>query len=303
MFEKEYELQTRLLLRCLPVIATHPQFALKGGTAINLFLRDLPRLSVDIDLTYLPLKPRNVTFQEIQNALMSIKQEIEQSIPTSRVQETWIERYIVKLLVSTDNATIKIEPNLILRGTVYAPQPLDLCPLAQDYFQVFVSVLTLSLPDLYGGKICAALDRQHPRDFFDIWLLLQNEGLTDHIRKAFIVYLISHSRPIVEILNPNLQDMQALFEQEFNGMVRGHVTLEELIETREKIIRLIKNNLTETERRFILSVKEGGPQWDFLGLEGIQDLPGVKWKLQNIQKMNPAKHCQAVDKLKRYLAL
>ncbi len=58
MFDRRYDAQVRLLIRCLPEIGRYPCFALKGGTAINLFVRDLPRLSVDVDLTYLPLKPR-----------------------------------------------------------------------------------------------------------------------------------------------------------------------------------------------------------------------------------------------------
>lgn len=78
MFDRRYEPQVRLLLRCLPEISRHPCFALKGGTAINLFVRDLPRVSVDIDLTYLPLKPRREALQEIDDKLISIKADVEQ---------------------------------------------------------------------------------------------------------------------------------------------------------------------------------------------------------------------------------
>jgi len=53
-----YRSQVELLLRVLPYVAKEKVFALKGGTAINLFVRDLPRLSVDIDLTYLPFEDR-----------------------------------------------------------------------------------------------------------------------------------------------------------------------------------------------------------------------------------------------------
>lgn len=87
-----------------------------------------------------------------------------------------------------------------------------------------LNVRVLSLEDTYGGKICAALDRQHPRDLFDIKLLLENEGLTEKIKKAFIVYLISHDRPIVEVLNPGLQDIKQIFENEFAGMTLGLLT-------------------------------------------------------------------------------
>ena len=59
MFDPRYEAQLRLLLRCLPLLHDHLEFAVKGGTAINLFVQPLPRLSVDIDLVYVPLKPRS----------------------------------------------------------------------------------------------------------------------------------------------------------------------------------------------------------------------------------------------------
>ncbi|MCK4599941.1 nucleotidyl transferase AbiEii/AbiGii toxin family protein [Candidatus Bipolaricaulota bacterium] len=168
MFDPHYDAQVRLLLRCLPEISKHPCFALKGGTAINLFVRDLPRVSVDIDLTYLPLKPRREALQEIHGTLRTLKEDIEQHVPGSRVRESRSRDYVVKLLVSTNDAMVKIEPNLILRGSVYAPEDRDLCLTAQERFGAFVSVHTLSTADLYGGKLCAALDRQHPWDLFDV---------------------------------------------------------------------------------------------------------------------------------------
>jgi len=132
VFDGRYDAQVRLLIRCLPEINRYPCFALKGGTAINLFVRDLPRVSVDIDLTYLPLKPRDEALQEIQDALQSLKRDIEQRITESTVRELRNGDHIVKLLVSTPGATVKIEPNLILRGSVYTSEERDLCLIAQE---------------------------------------------------------------------------------------------------------------------------------------------------------------------------
>ena len=64
-----YVKQVRLLLSVLPDMAREPVFALKGGTAINLFYRDMPRLSVDIDLTYLPVADRQSSLEGIDDAL------------------------------------------------------------------------------------------------------------------------------------------------------------------------------------------------------------------------------------------
>ena len=117
-------------------------------------------------MTYLPLKPRSEAIQEIHDTLVSIKGQIEQHVAGSEVREGRSGDYVVRLFVSTYEATVKVEPNLILRGSVYMPQDLDLCSAAQEHFEAFVSAQTLSTSDLYGGKLCAVLDRQHPRDLF-----------------------------------------------------------------------------------------------------------------------------------------
>jgi len=204
VFDPRYDVQVRLLLRCLPEISRYPCFALKGGTAINLFVRDLPRISVDIDLTYLPLRPRREALQEIHGMLTTLKADIEEHVPGSWVREVQNQGYIVKLLVSTSDAMVKIEPNLILRASIRAPENRDLCVTAQERFGAFASVHTLSTADLYGGKLCAALDRQHPRDLFDVKLLLDDTGITPEIRRAFVVYLSGHNRPMNELLDPRV---------------------------------------------------------------------------------------------------
>ena len=148
-----------------------------------------------------------------------------------------------------------------------------------------------------------ALDRQHPRDLFDVHLLFEDEGLSPDIRKAFVVYLVSHPRPMVEILNPTLKDIRPIYENEFKGMITENVTCEELEMARKRLVSVLLNELTTQEKQFIVSVKEGRPMWDLLGLEGIEKLPAVKWKLLNIGKMNPSKHKQAINKLRDYLCV
>ncbi len=301
MMDSPYFKQAALLLEVLPTIAKHEVFALKGGTALNFFVRDLPRLSVDIDLTYLPITDRQTTLADIQERLQQIKRELEKhaltvspSILTQSVQ--W-----KGLIVSRPDATVKIEPNLIIRGSVYPPETRSLSPSVEEIFECAVDMPCLAQADLYGGKTCAALDRQHPRDLYDIRLLLDNEGFTEEIRKAFIVYLISHNRPIVELLNPGRQDLQSLYQQEFSGMARTTVPLEELLSTREELIRLVNMGLSPEEKQFLISIKQGQPNWELLGIDGAADLPAVQWKLINISKMKPAEHKQAIDKLKRHL--
>jgi predicted nucleotidyltransferase component of viral defense system len=302
MFDSRYDAQVQLLIRCLSEFKRYTCFALKGGTAINLFVRDLPRISVDIDLTYLPLKPRDEALREIQETLLSLKRDIEQRVPNSRCQKLFSEGYIVKLLVSTPGATIKIEPNLILRGSVYAPDDRDLCPTAQKNFSAFVSVQTLSVADLYGSKLCAALDRQHPRDLFDVKLLLDDTGITRDVRRAFVVYLVGHNRPMNELLAPKPKHIKDLYEDQFVGMARNDISLSDLLEVQHNLPHLLVNGLSNAEKEFIVSVKRGEPEWDKLDIDYLDQLPSIRWKLINIRKMNRAKHKAALDRLIKVLA-
>lgn len=159
----------------------------------------------------------------------------------------------------------------------------------------------LSVPELYGGKICAALDRQHPRDLFDIKLLLEDEGLTDEIRKSFIVHLVSHDRPMAELLNPNFLDLKKAFTADFEGMTLVRVSPEELEEARAGLVKTIRKDMTDKECRFILSIKKGDPEWELIELEGVDRLPAVQWKLLNISRTGKAKHKQALERLQSCL--
>jgi predicted nucleotidyltransferase component of viral defense system len=297
--------QAKLLLTILPLIYREDVFALKGGTAINFFVRDLPRLSVDIDLTYLPVNDRDFALNEIRRILLLISERIKRRISEAEVIPKRIHgtEVVRGLIVNCAGVTVKIEPNLVLRGAVYPPEIRTLSKKAQDLFELSLQSRTLSKYDLYAGKICAALDRQHPRDLFDVYLLLKSEGLTSEIRKAFIVYLVSHPRPIVEILNPQQKDISGIFEKEFKDMIAEDIALGLLETTRDELVAIIREELTPDERRFIVSIKQGQPLWDLLELEGIKDLPAVKWKLLNISRMDPTKHRKAVHKLKDYLGV
>ena len=280
-------------------------FALKGGTAINLFFRNMPRLSVDIDLTYLPIEPRDVFLKNITKRLNELSLSINKSQPFKIQALKTIEQQISKLLVLDNESRIVIEPNFVLRGSVFDCETKSLCIKAQEEFQTYFKIKTMSFADVYGGKICAALARQHPRDLFDVLFLLENEGITEAIRQAFVIYLASNSRPIHEILtlNPNLKNMKIIFEEGFMGMTDVDVSYESLENIRHELIRIILKTLTNNERLFLLSVKEGNPNFSLMNIPGIELLPGLEWKRLNIIKMDKSKHEDAMNKLKNVLQI
>jgi hypothetical protein len=140
----------------------------------------------------------------------------------------------------------------------------------------------VSFADLYAGKMVEALDRQHPRDLFDVRDLLTNEGMSDSLRCAFIVYLLSHNRPMAEILAPRLKSISDEFLRGFEGMTAEPVFLEDLIAARETLIRTIVGEMSEPHRRFLISFKRGEPDWSLLDVPGANDLPAVRWRQQNL---------------------
>jgi predicted nucleotidyltransferase component of viral defense system len=298
--------QADLLVLVLPFVHAEACFALKGGTAINFFVRDFPRLSVDLDLVYLPVENRPAALRGIDAALQRIAEKIRRALPGVQVREQKLpaEKLVVKMVVRTPGgAEVKVEPNTVLRGALHPAVDRTLTPKAVEVFGRSATMRVVSLPDLYGGKLCAALDRQHPRDLFDVHGLFQEEGITNDIRRAFVVYLASHDRPMSELLNPTRKDLKHVFADQFAGMTFAPVSLSVLEETRERLIARINADLTAAERQFLLSLKRLEPKWDLLGLPGVERLPGPRWKLYNLRKMDPAKRKAAEELLRLRLGL
>ncbi|MDD4747399.1 MAG: nucleotidyl transferase AbiEii/AbiGii toxin family protein [Salinivirgaceae bacterium] len=307
MIAQAYKAQVDLLLQVLPYVAKEELFALKGGTAINLFVRDMPRLSVDIDLTYLKVDSREVALKNIQEGLTRIKTDIEKNLHNVKVHTVPLNGGTdVKLNVQGKNAQIKIEVNTITRGNVFPTKLMQVVDSVQDEFGKFAAINVVSMAELYGGKICAAMDRQHPRDLFDVKLLLENEGITDDIWDGVKLGLISHYKPINELLSPVLKDQKSAFDNQFAGMTSVDFSYNDYQETRNTLIEILKGRLTENDKKFLLNFEQGEPQWDLFPYPIVKDLPAIKWKLLNIQKLknsNPKKHELLVNNLKKVLEM
>ena len=307
MISATYKAQVDLLLQVLPYVAKEKIFALKGGTAINLFVRDMPRLSVDIDLTYLPLDSRETALQNIQDGLNRIKVDIEKNVPEVKVHTVPLNAETdVKLNCQGKNAQIKIEVNTITRGNVFPTQLMQVVDSVQDEFGKFAAVNMVSLAELYGGKICAAIDRQHPRDIFDVKLLFENEGLTNEIWDGVKIGMISHYKPINELLSPILKDQKSAFNNQFSGMTSVEFSYDDYEKTRATLIDSIQRRLTNDEKKFFLSFEMGEPDWKLFPHPVLKNLPAIQWKLLNIKKLKkdkPKKHEQKINELRIVLKL
>lgn len=299
-----YRRQVQLLMQVLPFVADEKEFALKGGTAINLFIRNMPRLSVDIDLTFLPVAGREESLAAIKAALLRIKERIEKGVRGARVAESrQQDGTLTRLIVQLGRTQIKIEVTPVLRGTVFAPEIRPVAQAVEDEYG-FAEIQVVSPADLYAGKIMAALDRQHPRDLFDVRDLLANEGLDEALRQAFIVYLISHGRPIREVIASPQKDIAAEYENNFVGMTDGDsVTLDELIAAREQLVKDLIGGMPAAHREFLVGFKKGTPDWDKLGLAAAAELPAVRFKQLNLDKLAAGVRGKLVRDLAEFLGV
>lgn len=279
-FLDTYRQQVALLIRTIPFVAKETAFALKGGTAINMFVRDMPRLSVDIDLTYVPVEDRTTSLAAIDAAMLRIAEE----------------KIVTKLIVRAGGVQIKIEITPVLRGTVYDPVVTPVVPTVEDEFG-FAEMQVVSFADLYAGKIVAALDRQHPRDLFDVRDLLAHEGIGDELRRAFLVYLISHNRPMVEVLAPTRKPLAEEYARGFVGMTQEPVALADLEAAREAIIATMAADMPDAHRHFLVGFKHGEPDWELLGIPEAQHLPAVLWKQRNLDRLSVGKRHELAEAL------
>lgn len=297
-----YKKQVALLLQILPEVAVEKRFALHGGTAINLFELDMPRLSVDIDLTFTTIGEREKDLRTIRMLLEELKDRIKKRIPTIEFSNPILASENLKINCFTKDAAVVIEVNQINRGLLSPARLLTLSDKAQEEFDSFCEMQIVSTEQLWGGKIVAALDRQHPRDLFDVNNMLATIDFTDEIKRGFLFFLLCSKRPIHEVLSPQQIDQEAVFGSQFDGMTDESFTYEKYEEVKAQLIETIRNRLSNEDKDFLRSFAKGEPIW---GSNDYGMFPAVKWKLLNINKLkqdNPEKFQEQITLLEQILS-
>ena len=296
--DASYLRQAELVVRCIPAIAAEPCFAIKGGTAINLFELNLPRLSVDIDLTFLPVTDRATAIAEINTALQRIEKRLEARGIAVRTRGTDVSRKIACL---ANGAEIKIEPNFILRGTAYPVRELELSSKMSEIVGVSAEMQVLSFKELYGGKVCAALDRQHPRDLFDMAQFYKSHSL-DEIKEGFLVLALGHNRPRHELLGPMIQEQSEIFDQQFAGMSDEPFSYDEHLATLERLTADVKDLFDDGDKQRLLDFVSLSGEENAWGIPHFDELPAIRWKrrnLESLRKSNPKKFMAQRESLER----
>lgn len=281
--DRTYADTVRLLLAVTPVVFDGDIFAMKGGTAINLFIQDMPRLSVDIDVVYRPWQTqRDEALRAINDELAAITQRVEPlGVQTRLIRGKDLSD--TKLIVENDTSQVKIEVNIVFRGTVLPVEYRPLSARASDLFGVEFETPILARDELYAGKLVAALDRQHPRDLFDVWQLYESGGISDDMAECFVIYLAGHNRPPHEVLFGNDKDIAAEYERAFVGMTEVDCSLKMLLETRAWLRQDLPQRLSAKHRQFLSGLVRAEPDWSLLQCPHAADLPALRWKLSNLE--------------------
>jgi predicted nucleotidyltransferase component of viral defense system len=295
----------RLLLESAPAIFETRHFAMKGGTALNLFIENMPRLSVDIDVVFTDHQaPRDQALRSISSGLDAARKRLASLGLQSEVSATK-DGDEIKLFIQRGRHQVKVEVNHVFRGTVLSVVTRPLVSDARKVFTTELSVPVLAAAELYGSKLVAAMDRQHPRDLFDVHGLFAREGLTAEVVECFVCYLAGHNRPVHEVLFSRDVDMSSAFENEFVGLPRNPLTLAELELARRKLKSELPAALTANQRGFLLGLVVGEPDWQLMQCLHLAQLPAIRWKLQNLarlKKSNPRKFEQQVHELRERIA-
>ena len=291
-----YRRQVTLLIRIMPSVFRIKDFAVHGGTAINLFYKNMPRYSVDIDLTYIPITDRRTSIDVINTHLTQLKQMIERTVPGIKVVH---KPDVLKLQCSYEGAMVKIEVNGTKRGIIGATGDHMLCARAQNEFQMGCKARIVSFSQLYGGKITAALSRQHPRDLFDC-KYMEIDNFKD-VKDGFMLCLLGSDKPIIESLRPNSIDQTEALEKQFAGMSDVPFSYADYEDARINLVKMVNDNLDSADKDFLLSFEVGNPIWNLCCAGDLSAYPSVRWKQQNIIKLkeiNPQKHLDGINKLR-----
>lgn len=298
---RSYVDTVNLMLDVAPHVFRGPHFAMKGGTALNLFVHDMPRLSVDIDVVFVDrLPPREAALKTIKDELTRLSDDLQSK--GFGVSPIGLRGDDVKFTVSRNNVPVKVDVNHVFRGTLLPVEQRKLAGRAREMFTRDLEVPVIAEDELYGGKIVAALDRQHPRDFFDVREMLTQQRFGGRAVDCVVCYLAGHDKSVPGVLfSPDI-DLRSKFENEFEGMTSEPVSLKELEDARAEMRRALAEGLEDRHKQFLLSLVRATPDWGLMPFDCLSEMPALRWKLQNLEnlkKKNPKKFQLEHDELAR----
>ena len=291
------------LLGLLDALRSHPflktRIALKGGTALNLFASNVPRLSVDIDLNYLgaaKMETMQTDRPKVEQAVQAVCGRLGIGIKRSPVDHAGGKWRLSYIAVSGQTGTLELDVNFMFRTPLWPPEKGDSRPIGS--FRA-TQVTVLDVHELAAGKMAALLARSAGRDLFDVREILSRKDLdVTKLRLGFVVYGGINRKDWRGVSVDDIQADPREIDRTLLSLLRA-----DLVPPKEQIARwtrLLVDDcrghvsavlpLAPNEREFIGRLNEKGDIVSEL-LTGdkamqttIRDHPGLKWKAQNVKK-------------------
>ena len=297
----DYERQCALLVRVLPVLGKESRLALYGGTAINFFLLDSPRLSVDLDLKYAVSESYRDAQAGIRDALQRICDGMKRSHPGTGCE---LDGARMALRSADDVAGIKVEVNPVDVGSAFANQYRRLSAAVAGKYRIEpMAVQLLSTAEIYAGKVAAMLERTHLRDLYDVQIM--NPGIWDS--EEF------WSALVLSLVMGRQRDPHKLFEdaghaagedeyRQFEPMMRVRFSRAELERAGVLTRRRVVGQMPDSHRRLLVDAFLSRPDWSAAGID-IANLPGLLWRMEQIDRMPGRRREEIVASLRRALGL
>jgi predicted nucleotidyltransferase component of viral defense system len=291
------------LLGLLDALRSHPflktRIALKGGTALNLFASDVPRLSIDIDLNYLgaaKMETMQADRPKVEQAVQAVCGRLGIEIKRSPVDHAGGKWRLSYIAVSGRTGTLELDVNFMFRTPLWPPEKGDSRPIGS--FRA-TQVTVLDVHELAAGKMAALLARSAGRDLFDVREILSRKDLdVTKLRLGFVVYGGINRKDWRGVSVDDIQVDPREIDRTLLSLLRA-----DLVPPKEQIARwtrLLVDDcrghvsvvlpLAPNEREFIGRLNEKGDIVSEL-LTGdkamqttIRDHPGLKWKAKNVKK-------------------
>ena len=302
LFQPDVLEKVAQLLGLLEALCGHPflrrKLALKGGTALNLFVFDVPRLSVDIDLNYVGAETREAMLEErprIEAAMMAVfgREDFEiRRVPGGHAGGKWSLRYEVD---SGQRGGIEVDLNYMYRVPLWPVAHRDSHPVGSWQAR---GIPVLDIHELAAGKLAALLARCKARDLFDSRLVFSLDGLDlERLRTAFVVYGGMNRKDwrAVSIGDVTFDEAE-LSSQLLPALHTGTVGSAEAASFGERMMAECQDALSvvlplnEAELAFLdLLLDEGKIDATILTRDldlqqRIQAQPGLEWKAQNVRR-------------------
>ena len=291
------------LLHLLESLCSHPflkgRFVLKGGTALNLFIFDLPRLSIDIDLNYIGSHQLEVMSKErpkIEEALRAVFSRegfAVRRIPVGHAGGKWSLRYESAIGKGGD---LEIDLNFMFRTPLWPVAMKDSKTIGSYKIR---QIPVLDIHEIAGGKLTALLARQAARDLFDTHHLLTQGGLErERLRLAFVAYGAMNRKDWRTVSVDDLRFDAGEIESQLLPLLRREFlsNIERPTEWARQLVEGCKDSLSvvlpfsESEREFFNRLLDRG-QIDPSLLTSDKDLaerikhhPLIEWKAMNVRQ-------------------